>query len=193
MLTLDDIADARAYERVREAFRASIIELKKKRRVHVGPVATLLFENRDTIRFQVQEMVRAERILTDEGVQHELDTYNPLIPEPGHLSATLFLELTDEWQLREWLPRLVGIERHVVLRLSGGGEVRCTVEEAHEAMLTREEVTASVHYVRFELTPSEVEAFAAGPVKVAFDHFQYEHEATLSDDGHAELLRDLRG
>ena len=193
MLTLDDIADARAYERDREAFRASIIELKKKRRVHVGPVATLLFENRDTIRFQVQEMVRAERILTDEGVQHELDTYNPLIPAAGQLSATLFLELTDEWQLREWLPRLVGIERHVVLRLSGGGEVRCTVEEAHEALLTREEVTASVHYVRFELTPSEVDAFAAGPVRLAFDHFQYEHEAALSDEAHAELLRDLRG
>src|SRR5688500_12513547 len=95
-LTLDDIIDLRAYERERDAFRARIIDLRRRRRVPVGPIGTLLFENRDTIRFQVQEMARAERILSDEAIQHELDTYNALIPEPGQLSATLFIELTSK-------------------------------------------------------------------------------------------------
>ena len=85
--------------------------LKQRRRVGVGPHVTLVFENRDTMRFQVQEMARVERIFTDQGIQEELDVYNPLIPEPGQLCATLFLELTTEEQMREWLPKLVGIER----------------------------------------------------------------------------------
>ena len=82
-LTLDDIADLRAYERERDRFRAHIIELKKRRRVPVGPFVTFLFENRETIRFQIQEMARVEKIITDEGIQHELDVYNPLIPTPA--------------------------------------------------------------------------------------------------------------
>src|SRR5207253_1991591 len=86
-LTLDDIADQRAYERERDEFRAHIIAIKKRRRVSVGPVVTMVFENRDTMRFQIQEMARAERILTDEGIQTELDIYNPVIPEPGQLSS----------------------------------------------------------------------------------------------------------
>src|SRR4051794_5557729 len=116
-LTLDDITDLRAYEREREAFRAHVIEVKRDRRVAVGPIVTLLFENRDTIRFQVQEMARAERIMSDEGILTELGIYNPLIPEPGQLVATLFVELTSKELLMEWLPKLVGIERSVVLRL----------------------------------------------------------------------------
>src|SRR5215213_7045028 len=132
-LTLDDIADARAYERERDAFRAHIIDLKKRRRVGVGPFVTLLFENRDTIRFQIQEMARAEKIITDEGIQTELDIYNPLIPQAGQVSATLFIELTDKDQLLEWLPKLVGIETEVELRLGPTGQkrVRCRVDEAH--------------------------------------------------------------
>ena len=95
-LTLDDIADLRAYERTRDEFRAEIITLKKRRRIGVGLFVTLLFENRETILFQVQEMARAENILSDEGITTELNVYNPLIPLPGTLSATLFLELTSE-------------------------------------------------------------------------------------------------
>src|SRR5579884_1166174 len=105
-LTLDDILDLRAYEREREAFRARVIELKKLRRVALGPLVSVVFENLDTVRFQIQEMARAERMLTDEAIQNELDAYNPLIPDPGELSATLFLELTSDAELREWLPKL---------------------------------------------------------------------------------------
>jgi len=195
-LTLDDIADLRAYERERDAFRAHVIALKKQRRIHVGPVVTFVFENRDTIRFQIQEMARAERILTDEGIETELRIYNPLIPEPGHLSATMFIELTTDEQLREWLPRLVGIETHVVLRIGGGSDavdVRCVVDPDHEKQLTRDEITASVHYIAFALDPAQVDAFAAGPVHLVVDHPAYTHETELSDATRRELLGDLRG
>src|SRR3546814_13520606 len=110
-LGLDDIADLRAYERERDEFRRHVIELKKRRRVHVGTILTLVFECRDTIRFQIQEMARVEKLITDEAIQNELDTYNPLIPDAGQLCATVFLELTSDEQLREWLPTLVGIDR----------------------------------------------------------------------------------
>ncbi len=195
-LTLEDIADLRAYERERDEFRAHVIALKKRRRVHVGPVVTLLFENRDTIRFQIQEMARAERIFTDEGIETELRVYNPLIPEPGHLAATLFIELTSDEQLREWLPRLVGIERQLELRIGAGDDVRvvrCVVDADHARQLTRDEITASVHYVHFDLDPAAVEDFAAGPVTLAVTHEQYAYETELSPETRDELLADLRG
>jgi hypothetical protein len=190
-LTLSDIADLRAYERERDEFSQHVIALKRRRRIHVGPHVTFVFENRDTIRFQIQEMARAEKILSDEGIETELRVYNPLIPDPGTLSATMFIELTSDAQLREWLPKLVGIERSVLLRLSDGSEVRCVVDEDHEAQLTREDLTASVHYIRFELSPTQVEAFGAGPVALVIDHPNYGHQTTLSDENAGELLADL--
>ncbi|HEX5366077.1 MAG TPA: DUF3501 family protein [Acidimicrobiales bacterium] len=192
-LTLDDIADLRAYERERDAFRRRVIALKQRRRVPLGQILTLLFENRDTIRFQVQEMARVEKIISDEGIQAELDVYNPLIPGPGQLSATLFVELTSREELERWLPRLVGIERSVGLRLADGELVAATVEEAHAEQLTRDEVTASVHYLRWDMTPSQVERFDAGPVSAVVDHPAYRAETPLADDTLAELRADLRG
>jgi hypothetical protein len=197
-LTVDDIVDLRAYEREREEFRAHIIQLKKKRRVSVGPFVTALFENSDTIRFQVQEMARVEKIISDEGIETELRIYNPLIPEPGHLAATLFVELTSETELREWLPKLVGIERSVAFRIGseaadGSVEiVRCQVDPQHEKQLTRDEITASVHYIHFELTPEQIDRFEAGPVHLVLDHPEYAHDELLRPEAAAELLRDLR-
>ena len=160
----------------------------------MGPLVTLLFENRDTMRFQIQEMARAEKILSDEAIQHEIDTYNALIPEPGQLSATLFLELTSKMELVEWLPKLVGIERSVELVLPGGaGVVPCIPEEAHDDQLTRPDVTAAVHYVRFELTPAQVERFAAEPVVLAVNHPNYAEGAHLGEETKRALLADLRG
>lgn len=189
-LTLDDIADHRAYERERDEFRRRVIALKKRRRVPVGPHITLLFENRDTIRFQVQEMARVERLLSDEAIQAELDVYNPLVPEPGQLAATLFVELTSEVALKEWLPKLVGVERSVELR-AGDRVVRADPEESHESQLTREEITASVHYIHFSLSAAEIEAVAEGPVSLAVTHESYQHETELNDETVAELLADL--
>ncbi len=193
-LTLDDIADARAYERERDAFRRRIVGIKKLRRVSVGPVVTFVFENRDTIRFQIQEMARAEGLYTDAAIQSELDTYNALIPAPGHLSATLFIELRSREEMEQWLPRLVGIERSVELRIGDGAEpVVNEVDEAHAAQLTREDVTAAVHYVRFHLTPPQITRFAAGPVVLAVNHPSYSEATPLSGETRDSLLYDLLG
>src|SRR4051794_39186029 len=175
-LTLDDISDLRAYEREREEFRTHVIALKKRRRVSIGPVTTFLFENRETIRFQIQEMARIEKLISDEAIESELAAYNPLIPEAGSLSATLFIELTSDESLREWLPKLVGIERAIDLRIGTGPDalrVTCTPDPDHEKQLTRDEITSAVHYVRWHLTSDQVEAFAAGPVSLVFTHPNY--------------------
>ena len=195
-LSIDDIADLREYERSRTQFRTDVIALKKRRRISVGPVVTLLFENRETIRFQIQEMARAEKIFTDEGIQTELDIYNPLIPEPGNLAATLFIELTADDEMREWLPKLVGIERHVVFRLGEGPDadwVRCTVDPDHEKQLTRDEITAAVHYIHFSFSPNQIALLKSRPSALVVDHPEYVFETPLTSDNITELAADLVG
>jgi len=191
-LTLADIADVREYDRNREAFRASVMETKRKRRLSFGTIITLMFENRDTMLLQIQEMARVEKLTTDDEIQVEIDTYNPMIPDPGQLTATVFLELTSDDQMREWLPKLVGIERSFAIVLPSGDRVRSITEEAHAGQLTREETTAAVHYIRFEFTPEQVESFATGPVRVDIDHPDYLEAVEVSESTHAELLTDLR-
>ena len=174
-----------------------MIAAKKVRRVTVGPVITLTFESRLTMRFQIQEMARAEKMVSDEQIQHELDVYNRLLPAPGELSATLFLELTSEADLRHWLPKLVGVERSAELRIGSGDAVEVvssTPEAGHDSQLTREATTAAVHYVRFRLSPAQVEAFGPGPVTLAINHPNYPDGlpgVVLSDATRAELASDL--
>jgi Protein of unknown function (DUF3501) len=198
-LTLDDIVDQRAYERERHEFRSRVIAAKKLRRISVGPVITLTFESRLTMRFQVQEMARAEKMITDDQIQHELDVYNRLLPAPGELSATLFLELTSEQELLTWLPRLVGVERACELRIGERDAtqvITSTPDEGHEANLTREATTSAVHYVRFHFTDQQVEAFATQPVSLVVNHPEYPDGlpgAPLSDATRAELTVDLVG
>lgn len=196
-LTLADVLDLRAYERVREDYRARVIARKRNRRVALGPVMTLVFECVDTVRFQVQEMARAEKIISDEGMQVELDIYNRLLPDKGELSATLFIELTSEDALREWLPRLVGIERQLGFALDGeaDGEVVASVPEAdHAAALTRETVTPAVHYVRFAFTPAQVAAFGdVAEVALVATHPAYQARTDLTAAVRQELLGDLTG
>ena len=191
-LTLDDIADQRAYEREREEFRARMIAVKRLRRVAIGDIMTIMFENRDTMRLQIQEMVRVEKVLTDEGVLEELKAYNPMIPEPGQLCATLFLELTSEDQVREWLPKLAGLENSISLQLSDGTMVPGTIDAQHAAGLTRDDVTAAVHYLTFNFTPAQVEAFATGAVSVVCSQPNYLKQTELADTTRTELLTDLR-
>jgi hypothetical protein len=200
-LSLDDIADLRAYEREREDFRARVIALKQKRRIPVGPFVTFVFENRDTIRFQIQEMARAEKLMADDQIETELRIYNPLIPERGGLAATMFLELTSDQQLREWLPQLVGIEADVELRIGvdeageltpGGTAVRCVVDPDHADQLSRDDITASVHYVHFQFDAEAVERFATEAVALAVTHPRYQHVRRLDGAGRDELLHDLR-
>ena len=118
-LTNADIKDLREYERERDAFRSEIITMKKKRRIHIGDIVTMVFENAVMMRFQIQEMARVERLIRDEQIEHELETYNDLIPETGQLSSTLFIEITDDQALRYWLPRLTAIQDHVHIDVGG--------------------------------------------------------------------------
>lgn len=198
-LTLLDIVDLRAYERERDDFRRAVIAEKKVRRVTIGPVVTLNFESRTTVRFQVQEMARAEKLATDAQVQRELDVYNRLLPSPGELSATLFLELTSEDQLRNWLPKLVGVEHSGVILIGegiGARMVQSVPEEEHQSQLTRDQVTSAVHYVRFPFTPDEITAFADGPATLIINHPEYPEGrpgVLLSDATRAALLEDLTG
>ena len=191
-LTLDDIADVRAYEREREAFKAKVIAMKQRRRLALGPFVSVVFENRDTIRHQIQEMARVERLATDEEIQTELDIYNPMIPEAGQLCATLFIELTNDEQMREWLTKLVGIERAIAIKLASGEVVKAVVDEGHAEQLTRETVTAAVHYIRFEFTPQQVQEFAKGNVQVISTLSNYLEAVELADFTVAELLTDLQ-
>lgn len=193
LLDLDDLADLRAYERERDAFRAEVIALKRDRRIQLGPLVSAVLENRTTVRFQVQEMLRVEKILDDDLVRQELDVYNPLIPAPGELSMTLFVELTTPEQMREWLPKLIGVERSVVLRLGeppATEEVRDEVDPEHAAQLTREDVTASVHYVKIRLSPEQRHLFATSRAALAIDHPAYAHEVLLGEATKASVLAD---
>lgn len=189
-LTLADISDLRAYERERPEFRSRVIAAKRDRRVGLGPVVTVVFENALTMRFQIQEMARAERMMSDEAIQGELDAYNPLIPEAGELSMTLFIELTSEAELREWLPRLVGIERSLRLVIGEGAPIPAVLDAAHESQLTRDEVTASVHYLRVRLDEHDRGRFLEEPVRLEVAHPAYDYAVELSPETKASLVAD---
>ena len=164
-----------------------------------GPIPTVsnpYFENRFTMRFQIQEMAQVEKLVTDEGIQAELDVYNPLIPEPGNLSATLFIECTTSEQMREWFPKLVGIERSIEFHIGEGSDrivARCVPDVAHEAQLTRQEVTAAVHYISFPIGAENAETFRAGPVRLVVTHPNYLEETELGETARQELSLDLDG
>jgi hypothetical protein len=187
-LSTSDIKDLREYERERDEFRATIIAAKKRRRVKLGDLISIVFENTDTMRFQIQEMARAEKMLRDEQIAHEVDTYNQLLPESGELSGTLFIEIDDQDALREWLPRLVGIEDHVSFTI---GDATVSAREEDAERLTREDVTSAVHYLKFAFTPEQQRAFAAGSVRIAVDHPEYRADITLSDEQRVELATDF--
>ena len=190
-LTIDDIKDHRAYERERADFQARVIAMKKRRRIPLGPLLTITFENTDTMRFQVQEMARVERMVSDEQIQHEVDTYNELIPGPGQLSATLFVEIDDKEALYEWLPKLVGIQRAVSFWLPDGTVVRG--EPLDEEYLTREDTTTTVHYLRFSFIPEQVDALSQPGARIVVDQEHYDAVVELNDEQRDELVGDLRG
>jgi hypothetical protein len=187
-LTAANIKDLREYERERNAFRAEIISMKKRRRIQLGDLTTIVFENAATMRFQIQEMARAERMLRDEQIARELDTYNELIPADGELSGTLFIEITDPEALQYWLPRLVGIHEHVHVVV---GATTVTGRADDIDRLTRGDTTTTVHYLKFAFAPEQQQAFETGPVRLVVDHPEYQADVTLSDEQRAELIGDF--
>jgi hypothetical protein len=192
-LTVDDIVDHRAYERERDQFRAEIIAMKKRRRIALGDFVTIVFENTDTMRFQVQEMARAERMLTDDAIAGEVATYNELIPDPGELSGTLFIELTDDVSLREWLPKLRDIEFAVRFDLGPRDATASKVVgiPRDEERLTRDDITSTVHYLRFPFDADQRALLTSGPARLVVDHPEYKVWFELSDAQRAELAADF--
>jgi hypothetical protein len=188
-LTIDDIKDMRAYERERAEFRSRVIAMKKRRRVALGDLLTIVFENTDTMRFQIQEMARVERLITDEAIEHEVETYNELIPGENELSGTLFVELTSDALLREWLPKLIGIQRAISIWLADGQMVPAVPED--EERLTREDITTTVHYLKFRLTPEQAKLLGEPGTRIVVDHEHYQASTELSDEQRSELVADL--
>jgi len=186
---LDDIMGLPAYEKVREQFRRRIIELKKRRRVSVGDKVSLVFENRDTVIFQIQEMLRAERITDLDKIREEIEVYNSLIPEPGELSATLFLEIEDQSHLREELLKFLGIDEVVFLKIGDRYSIHAKFEEGH----SKEDKISAVQYVKFPFTQGEIHAFAKGPgdVILLIDHPNYRASTTIEAEIRESLTQDL--
>lgn len=191
-IDIADVADVRAYERDRELVRASVIALKAIRRVHLGGLLSVVFENRETVLFQIQEMARAEGITTDAGIRAEIETYAPLVPGPGEWKATLMLGLRSAEEAAHWLPRLVGIEHSLLVQMADGTRVRARPLPSHARQLVRHDVTSAVHFVEWSLTPREVAAFGPGAVLLC-DHPAYVADAELAPATCAELSRDLSG
>jgi hypothetical protein len=164
-----------AYAKARKDFRAKVIAHKKDRTAHLGEHVTLIFEDELTVRYQVQEMLRVERIFEEEGIQDELDAYNPLIPDGRNLKATMMIEYEDEAERRVALSRLKGIEDKTWVRVEGCEPVYAIADEDLER--ETEEKTSSVHFLRFELT-AEMAAKVKGGAALAagIDHPNYLHE-----------------
>ncbi|MCD6681693.1 MAG: DUF3501 family protein [Burkholderiaceae bacterium] len=190
-LTRDSLLTLEAYARARADMRSKVLEHKKNRKVPLGAHVTLLFEDEQTVRYQVQEMLRIERIFEDEGIQHELDAYNPLIPDGTNLKATMLIEYEDVEQRRRELARLVGIEDRVWVRVDGGEKVYAIADEDLDR--STEEKTSAVHFLRFELDPTTIAALKAGAALGAgVDHQNYPAQAEpLPDAVRDSLAADL--
>jgi hypothetical protein len=187
-LSLKDILGPSAYEPVRDQMRRRVIELKKRRRVSVGPTVSLVFENRETMRTQVEEMCRAEKLTEPAQIQGELDVYNAILPDDGQLAATLFVEVGTEAAIAPTLERLVGLHEHVWL-LVGDARVRATFDREQFAA----DKLAAVQYLKFPLSPPEQQALRrpGTQLAVAIDHPGYRHQAALDEETRAELVHDL--
>jgi hypothetical protein len=189
-LTADDLMPPEEYERVRESFRRSIIELKRRRRIAVGDHITLLFENRDTVRFQVQEMIRTEHIVDPQKIQEELDVYNAQLPGDGELSATLFIEITDNERIQPVLDALRGLDHGNTVSIKVGPH---TVYAEFESGRSNETKLSAVHFLKFRPPPALVRALTDGsPVSVRIDHPAYRKEAAVPQELRDEWLNDLQ-
>lgn len=193
-LALEEVVERERYARLRPAYRAAVIDHKRRRRLAVGENITLVFEDRETLRFQVQEMLWVEGIATPDRIQHELDTYNELMPAEAELSATLFIEITDAREIRPELDRLVGVDEHVSLVLGEGHDAIVARARFDPKQLEEDRISA-VQYIKFGFDAEALRHFCdpARPARVRIDHPNYRREATLEPALRAGLIRDLQG
>lgn len=189
-VSLDEILGLERYEQERVELRRRIIALKKRRRVGVGDRVTFVFENHDTMLFQIQEMLRAERTVDLDKIREELEVYNALVPNPGELSATLLIEITNSDRIREDLVELIGIDECVALQVGEQHRVPAQFEPGR----SREDKLSAVQYVRFEFDSDARQAFLDWhhPIRLRIDHRNYREATELSEEVRASLSEDLK-
>jgi hypothetical protein len=190
-LARHDLMSLEQYARQRNDFRAKVMAHKQHRQVQIGPNATLYFEDRLTMHYQVQEMLRAERIFEDAGIDDELNAYNPLIPDGANWKATFMLEFPDVVERQQALARLIGIEDRVWVQVAGFAKIHPIADEDLER--ETEEKTSSVHFLRFELTPDMVRAVKSGAaLSMGIDHPAYHHAVSpVAEATRTSLAQDL--
>jgi len=191
-LTPAELMSLEHYARERPAFRAQVLEHKRHRKLAVGPHVTWSFEDRLTMQYQIQEMLRAERIFEPAGIREELDTYNPLIPDGSNWKATLLIEFPDVAERQRQLAQLIGVEDRCWVQVRGQDRVYAIADEDLER--ENAEKTSSVHFLRFELTPAMIAALKSGAALAAgVDHDHYRHFLDpVPEAVSAALLQDLK-
>ncbi len=189
-ITRDSLMTLEAYSRARQEFRAAVMKHKKSRKVHLGENVTLFFEDELTIRYQIQEMLRVEKIFDESGIQDELDAYGPMVPDGSNWKATMMLEYADPVERAARLSTLIGIEDRVWVKVNGFTPVYAIADED----LDREtkEKTSAVHFMRFELTPDMIQALRDGKtLSMGIDHPAYQATEEIDGAVRAALLEDL--
>jgi len=191
MLTQDDLMTLEDYSKARDDFRRSAMDHRRVRQVQIGPNCTLAFEDSETIKYQVQEMLYIERIFTEGGIKDELDAYNPLIPSGTNLIATMTLEYGDPELRKVKLEQLKNIEDTVFLRIQGHQRIYAVADE--DLVRTNEAKTSAVHFLRFELKPGEIVDFKDPNNKVylGIGHDLYPYEVQLQEQARKELVKDF--
>jgi Protein of unknown function (DUF3501) len=183
-----EILDIAQYEKGRDEFRSRVIALKKRRRVGVGPMVTFVFENHDTVLSQIQEMMRAERIVDERAIEHEIETYNQILPEDKELAATMFIELKDAGRIRDEISKFHGMNTGEMIYLLIGEDRLPGIFIAGQSDDRR---ISAVQYIRFRFNDGQRDAFVSGTaqVEIVIDHLQYRHSEAIE----GELRRELAG
>ena len=189
-LTIKDLYSLEQYSRIRESYRKEILAYKLERNLVVGNHVRLLFEDQKTIQYQIQEMLRVEKIFEQQGIQDELDTYNPLIPDGSNWKATMLIEYPEPEQRQKALSLLVGIEDLVWVKIDNGDKVFAIADEDLDRSTL--EKTSSVHFLRFELTTKQAKNLDTSvPITIGIDHNNYRHQKDICKATKESIIKDL--
>ena len=190
-ITADNLMGLEAYSKFRKTHKAQVLAHRQMRSVHLGDHITLQFESETTIRYQIQEMLRIEKIFEEEGIQQEIDAYAPLVPEGSNWKATMLIEYPDVNERKRELARLIGVEDRMFIEVEGHARVYAIADEDLER--ENDEKTSAVHFVRFEFSDAAKAAIKAGAaVKLGCDHTNYPAHTQISAEALASLAGDLK-
>jgi len=190
-ITAENLMSLEAYSKFRKNHKAEVLAHRKLRSVHLGDHITLQFESETTIRYQIQEMLRIEKIFEEEGIQQEIDAYAPLVPEGSNWKATMLIEYPDVNERKRELGRLIGVEDRMFIEVEGHARVYAIADEDLDR--ENDEKTSAVHFVRFEFGPAAKAAIKAGAAaKLGCDHTNYPAHTHIAEDALASLAGDLK-